>query len=53
MLRHSRATDLLLRKGQSLKAVSRYLGHQSVNTTAGMYIHDQVDVSEIFGLDAI
>ena len=53
MLRHGRATDLLLRKGQSLKAVSKYLGHHSVSTTAGMYIHDAVDVNEIFAMDSI
>ena len=42
MLRHARATDLLLRKGQSLKAVSKYLGHSSTAVTADMYIHDEV-----------
>ncbi len=53
MLRHSRATDLLLRKSQSLKAVSKYLGHSSVAVTAQMYIHDQVNVSELFMMDSI
>ena len=53
MLRHSRATDLLLRKSQSLKAVSKYLGHSSVAVTAQMYIHDQVNVSELFMMDIV
>ena len=53
MLRHARATDLLLKKGQSLKAVSLYLGHSSVAITAQMYIHDEVNISELFSRDLI
>ena len=53
MLRHSRATDLLLRKGQSLKAVSKYLGHSSVAITAQVYIHDEVNIYELFRRDMI
>ncbi len=53
MLRHARATDLLLKKGQSLKAVSLYLGHSSVAITAQMYIHDEVNISELFSRDMI
>ena len=52
-LRHSRSTDLLLNKGLSLKAVSKVLGHQSVSTTAQMYIHDAVDYHQLFAMDAI
>jgi integrase/recombinase XerD len=53
MLRHVRATDMLLNKGISLKAVSKYLGHSSVAITAGMYIHDEVNASELFAQDKI
>jgi integrase/recombinase XerD len=51
--RHSRATDLHLKKGVSLKATSRFLGHASVKTTAEMYIHDQIDYNEVFGKDRV
>ena len=53
MLRHSRATDMLLDKGISLKAVSKFLGHASVATTAQMYIHDEVDYQYLFSRDSI
>jgi len=46
-LRHSFATRTLLKKGKSLKAVSRYLGHSSVSITADYYIHDELDYSDI------
>ncbi len=52
MLRHARATDLLLNKAVSLKAVSKYLGHASTAITADMYIHDVFSVSEIFSQDS-
>ena len=48
MLRHSRATDMLLNKEISLKAVSRYLGHSSTAITSDLYVHDQVDPHELF-----
>ncbi|MCZ6680959.1 MAG: tyrosine-type recombinase/integrase [Candidatus Poribacteria bacterium] len=51
MLRHARATDLLLNKEISLKAVSKYLGHASTAVTADMYIHDDFSVNEIFSRD--
>ena len=47
-LRHSRATDMLLNKGISLKAVSKHLGHSSVAVTANMYIHDSVNYHDLF-----
>ncbi|MBC8233418.1 phage integrase family protein [bacterium] len=53
MLRHSRATDMLLQKNVSLKAVSKYLGHSSVAVTAQMYVHDEVDVTALFAQDSI
>jgi integrase/recombinase XerD len=53
MLRHSRATDMLLNKDISLKAVSKFLGHASVATTAQMYIHDEVDYQYLFSRDSI
>ena len=53
LLRHSRATDMLKNKGISLKAVSKFLGHASVATTAEMYVHDEVDYHELFSKDSI
>ena len=53
MLRHARATDMLLNKNISLKAVSRYLGHSSTATTADMYIHDEFDANTLFDKDRI
>ena len=52
-LRHSRATDMLLNKGVSLKALSKYLGHSSVAITAEMYVHDEVNANALFALDSI
>ena len=52
MLRHARATDLLLNKAVSLKAVSKYLGHASTATTADMYIHDDFSVTDILSQDS-
>ena len=52
-LRHSRATDMLLNKGISLKAVSKHLGHSSVAVTANMYIHDSVNYHELFSKDLV
>lgn len=53
VLRHSRATDMLVQKGFSLKAVSRYLGHSSTAITSDMYIHDQIDTNKLFSMDSI
>lgn len=53
LLRHSRATDLLINKEISLKAVSKFLGHASVAITAEMYVHDEVDYHELFSKDSI
>ena len=52
-LRHSRATDMLMNKGISLKAVSKHLGHSSVAVTANMYIHDSVNYHELFSRDLV
>ena len=43
----------LLNKDISLKAVSKFLGHASVATTAQMYIHDEVDYQYLFSRDSI
>lgn len=51
-LRHARATDMLLEKDFSLKAVSKYLGHSSTSITADLYLHDEVDVSKLFNKDS-
>jgi len=53
MLRHVRATDMLLNKDVTLSAVSKYLGHANVAITASMYIHDEVNVHELFAKDRI
>lgn len=42
VLRHSFATEQL-RRDRPLKAVSEYLGHSSVATTADIYLHEQLD----------
>ena len=41
-LRHSWATEQI-KRGQSLKAVSLYLGHASTSITADLYVHDTLD----------
>ena len=53
MLRHARATDMLLSKNLSLKAVSTYLGHSSTAITADMYIHDEFDATALFAQDGV
>ena len=53
MLRHARATDMLLNKDLSLKVVSNYLGHSSTSTTADMYIHDEFDARLLFERDQV
>ncbi len=44
---------MLLNKGVSLKALSKYLGHSSVAITAEMYVHDEVNANALFALDSI
>ena len=53
VMRHARATDLHINKGISLTATSRLLGHADPSITAKMYVHDQVDYSELFRKDRI
>lgn len=48
MLRHSRLTHLREETG-NLKAVSLYAGHASISTTADIYEHTELDVSQILG----
>ena len=48
LFRHSFATNTLLRKGKSLKSVSRYLGHSTTSITADMYIHDSLAPEDLF-----
>lgn len=50
-LRHSFATNTLLLKKKSLKAVSLYLGHSSTSITADMYIHDELIPEDLFDGD--
>ena len=45
-LRHSFATHMI-QAGKSLKAVSNYLGHSSVATTADLYVHDELDLEDL------
>lgn len=42
-LRHTFATRLL-KKGASLKAISKYLGHSTTEVTADNYVQDELDV---------
>lgn len=53
VMRHSRAMDMHINKGISLTATSRQLGHADVSTTAGMYIHTEVDYDELFDKDLV
>ena len=52
-LRHTRATDICIRKGWSLKATSNLLGHSTTGITADMYLHDSVDFNQLFEQDII
>lgn len=49
IFRHSFATNTLLNKGKSLKAVSEYLGHSSTAITADLYVHDRLQPEDLFG----
>lgn len=49
IFRHSFATNTLLDKGKSLKAVSEYLGHSSTAITADLYVHDRLQPEDLFG----
>ena len=53
MLRHTRATDMIVEKGVSTKATSLYLGHSSTAITLDMYVKDKVNVKELFSRDMI
>lgn len=48
MFRHSFATNTLLVKGKSLKAISKYLGHSTTAITADMYVHDSLKPADLF-----
>lgn len=48
MMRHSFATNTLLHKGKSLKAISNYLGHSTTAITADMYVHDALKPEDLF-----
>lgn len=48
MFRHSFATNTLLLKGKSLKAISNYLGHSTTAITADMYVHDALKPEDLF-----
>lgn len=52
-LRHTRATDVCIRKGWSLKATANLLGHSTTGITADMYLHDTVDFNQLFEQDII
>ena len=45
-LRHSRATDLFAKTGR-LKAVSEYLGHAGIQTTAAFYVRDDLTTKDL------
>jgi len=45
--RHSQATHLLKFQGWTLKAVSLYLGHANIQTTAEYYDHSVIDLDQM------
>ena len=47
LLRHFFATHHIL-KGDTVKAVSNYLGHSSTSITNDMYVHDELSDSQLF-----
>jgi len=47
-LRHSFATHLLKNENKSIKAVSSYLGHSSTAITNDYYIHDSLNINDVF-----
>ena len=49
-LRHSFATELLIKKNKSIKAVSKYLGHSTTAITSDFYIHDELSIKDIISL---
>lgn len=49
-LRHSFATELLIKDNKSLKAVSKYLGHSSTAITSDFYIHDELSIKDLMNL---
>lgn len=53
MFRHSFATNTLLIKKKSLKAISNYLGHSTTSITADMYVHDSLMPADLFAGTAI
>lgn len=53
VLRHTRATDMIVHKGVGAKATSLYLGHSSTAITLDMYVKDRVNILELFAKDSI
>ena len=53
MLRHTRATDMIINKGISTKATSLYLGHSSTAITLDMYVKDRVNIESLFAKDSV
>ena len=49
-LRHSFATEMLVKEKKSLKAVSKYLGHSSTAITSDFYIHDELSIKDLMKL---
>jgi len=46
--RHSFCSNSLLHKQKSLKAISAYVGHHSVQLTSSYYIHDELSFEDLF-----
>lgn len=53
MFRHSRATDMIINKGVSIKATSLWLGHSGTSITLDMYVKDKVNANDLFSKDLI
>lgn len=53
IFRHSRATDMIINKGVSIKATSLWLGHSGTSITLDMYVKDKVNANDLFSKDLI
>ena len=51
IMRHSFAMEMVKKFPSKLDAVSRYLGHSSPSTTLKMYLHNQLEDSELLELE--
>lgn len=48
LLRHSFATNQIISKKKSVKSISTYLGHSTTAITQDLYVHDNLEYSDLF-----